>query len=301
MKLQVFHRTRHLYAGPVRDSFNETRLQPPDIEGQRRHSFILKVLPATRLTHYLDFYLNCVHIFELSEAHQELTVEATSVVTTTDLLALAEDVPLAPLSSMSACLRMERCYDFLQPSHYVISAPEVRDLAESCHGAGDAWILALELMHLVHRDFIYQTAATHVHSTMEEVLRLRRGVCQDFAHVLLALCRARQIPARYVSGYIYNGPAGLLQGAQASHAWVEVFLPERGWHGLDPTNDAQVDGRYVKVAVGRDYADVSPMKGTYRGPADRQLYVDVVVTRLDQEGGANAPNGTEATDLAVST
>ena len=114
-----------------------------------------------------------------------------------------------------------------------------------------------------------------------EVLKTRRGVCQDLAHVMIGFCRARRIPARYVSGYIYNGPAGQLKGAQATHAWVEIFLPEQGWRGLDPTNDTQVDGRYVKLAVGRDYADVSPIKGSFRGAHGREMHVDVTLTRLD--------------------
>lgn len=281
MKLQVFHRTRHLYAGSVRESFNETRLQPPDTEGQRRHSFILKVLPTSRLRHYLDFYLNCVHVFEVAEPHNELTVEATSIVTTSQPPVLPDHGQLAPLSSMDACLRMERCYDFLQPTHYVSLTSEVRHFAEEEKGESDAWRLALTLMGKVFREFSYESAATTVNTTVSEVMRLRRGVCQDFAHVMLGLCRARKIPARYVSGYFYNGPVGQLRGAQASHAWVEVFLLEHGWRGLDPTNNQLVDERYVKVAIGRDYADVSPLKGTYRGPVGKQLDVTVLVSLVD--------------------
>jgi transglutaminase-like putative cysteine protease len=116
---------------------------------------------------------------------------------------------------------------------------------------------------------------------MRDVLRTKRGVCQDFAHVMLGVCRSLKIPCRYVSGYLYNGPADRLRGAQASHAWVEVYLPELGWHGLDPTNNGQPDERYVKVAVGRDYADVAPLKGTYRGTGERKMTVDVLVTALD--------------------
>jgi transglutaminase-like putative cysteine protease len=123
---------------------------------------------------------------------------------------------------------------------------------------------------------------------MEEALRLRQGVCQDFAHVMIGLCRALKIPARYVSGYLYNGPADELKGSQATHAWVDVFLPGLGWRGLDPTNQQPVNGRYVKVAIGRDYADVSPFRGTYRGTANRRLSVDVLVTRLDAPEAAGS-------------
>ncbi|HEY9154836.1 MAG TPA: transglutaminase family protein [Opitutaceae bacterium] len=294
MKLHVFHRTRYLYDGPVYDSFNEARLQPPDTQGQRRQSFILKILPATKLTHYLDFYLNCVHVFELPEPHQELMVEATSIVSTADIAPLPEDAALAPLANMSDCARMDRCYDFLQPSHYIALTPEVEEFAVSAPENGDAWQLALAIMHQVYREISYHTASTTVHTTAAEVLKTRRGVCQDLAHVMIGFCRVRRIPARYVSGYIYNGPTGQLKGAQATHAWVEVFLPEHGWRGLDPTNDTQVDGRYVKLAVGRDYSDVSPIKGSFRGAHGRELRVDVLLTRLDGLSNSTGSDVVEA-------
>jgi transglutaminase-like putative cysteine protease len=116
---------------------------------------------------------------------------------------------------------------------------------------------------------------------MAEALRTQRGVCQDFAHVMIGVCRSLRIPTRYVSGYLYNGPADQLRGAQASHAWVEVFVPGLGWRGLDPTNGSQPDARYVKIGAGRDYADVSPLRGTYRGTPQRKMTVDVLVTALE--------------------
>jgi len=176
---------------------------------------------------------------------------------------------------------MDRCYDFLQPSHYVGLTPELDQIAVRAPDDGDAWQLALAIMHQVYREITYHTASTTVHTTAIEALRTRRGVCQDLAHVMIGFCRSRKIPARYVSGYIYNGPAGQLKGAQATHAWVEIFLPAHGWRGLDPTNDKQVDDCYVKLAVGRDYADVSPIKGSFRGAHGREMHVEVALTRLD--------------------
>ncbi len=287
MKLQVFHRTHFSYAVPVQDSFNEARLQPCDIAGQRRHSFLLKILPPTRLTHYLDFNLNCVHLFELSRPHTELTVEASSTVTTSNQPGLPEDARPAPLATIESCSRIDRCYDFLLGSTYVNASPEAWRLAlDITADETDAWQASLKVMRYIHREFRYDPATTHVHTTMREALELRRGVCQDFAHVMLGLCRALKIPARYVSGYLYNGPADQLKGAQASHAWVEVYIPGHGWRGLDPTNNQQVNGHYVKIGAGRDYADVPPLKGTYRGTAERRLKVDVLVTLLDANESA---------------
>jgi transglutaminase-like putative cysteine protease len=284
MKLSVFHRTHYRYAVPVQDSYNEARLQPSDTPGQQRHSFLLKVLPPTRLTHYMDFYQNCVHMFELARPHTELTVEASSVITTSNAPGLPEDAAVAPLAALNANGDAERCYDFLQPSAFVNSDPAAWRLAlDLTAGETDTWQAALKLMRWIHREFRYEPASTHVHTTMRESLEMRKGVCQDFAHVMLGLCRAIKLPARYVSGYLYNGPAEHLKGAQASHAWVEVWLPGRGWHGLDPTNNQQVNGHYIRIGAGRDYADVPPLKGTYRGTQERVMTVDVQVALLDAE------------------
>jgi len=283
MKLQVYHRTHYAYGAPVRESFNEARLQPSNADGQVCHRFDLKVTPPTRLSHYLDFQFNWVHLFDLTEPHPTLTVEATSVVSTTAAGLLPPEQVSTPLDQMEqACGRLERCHDFLQTSRFVEPSPAAwrlgLDLAE---GRTDAWQVAQAVMRHIHGTFAYTPAATHVHTHMRDVLRLKRGVCQDFAHVMLGVCRSLKIPCRYVSGYLYNGPADQLRGAQASHAWVEVFLPDFGWHGLDPTNNGQPDERYVKVAVGRDYSDVAPIKGTYRGTGERKMTVDVLVTALD--------------------
>lgn len=283
MKLHVLHRTRYRYGAPVQDSFNETRLQPISAGGQHCHSFVLKVLPTSRLSHYIDFNRNYVHLFEIGQPHSELTVEANAVVTTSDQPALAAAATPAPLDRLPEAARLDRCYDFLQSSTYVEVSAELWRLAiDATQGQTDIWQTAQAVMGYIHREFRYQPAVTHAHTHMRDVLQSRTGVCQDFAHVMLGLCRALKMPARYVSGYLYNGPADQLKGAQASHAWVEVYVLGHGWCGLDPTNNRVVDGHYVRVATGRDFADVSPVKGTYRGTTKRELSVDVLVTRLEE-------------------
>jgi transglutaminase-like putative cysteine protease len=278
VKLRVVHRTTYTYATPVKQSFNEVRLQPVGDGGQVCHSFLLKILPAARLSHYLDFFFNCVHFFEVADPHRELAIESTADVSTTSNC-LAEDALVAPLSRLAECAQMERCYDFLQSSAFVSLSPEVWRLAlDACEGQSDVWQSAVAIMRFVHSNFTYTPQVTTVNTHMLEVVEQRRGVCQDFAHVMLGLCRAVKIPARYVSGYLYNGPDGHLIGAQASHAWCEVFLPDVGWRALDPTNNQQVDERYVRVAVGRDYADITPVKGNYRGTPDKTMTVEVAVT-----------------------
>ena len=289
MKLHVFHRTRYTYASPVRESFNEVRLRPMSGPRQTCVAFDLRVAPEIRWSHYADYYFNSVHQFEVTDPHRELVVEASSVVVTPDAPELGRETVSAPLGELGPLGQAERCYDFLQPSTYVdVSAETARLAREASGGRTDAWQAALAIMEHINREFHYQPAATNSHTHMREVLLSGKGVCQDFAHVMLGFCRSLRLPARYVSGYLYNGPAEKLKGAQASHAWVEVYVPGRGWHGLDPTNRELVAGRYVKVAVGRDYADVPPVKGTYRGTGRRTMTVEVLVSLAEETAGVPA-------------
>lgn len=282
MRLQVFHRTHYRYGNLVCESFNEARLQPVDMPLQSVHSFDLKITPMVPFKCQRDFYQNNVHRFEIMGLHQELQVDAQSVVSTSTPDVPAAGADVYPLSEMHRCLVMDRCYDFLQPSEYIIPDEASRALAVSVlNGETDAWRACLRIMDFIHGSFQYQSQVTNAHTTMAEALELRCGVCQDFSNVMIGLCRGLQIPARYISGYLYNGPADQLRGAQASHAWVEVFIPGLGWIALDPTNAQAVGERHVKVALGRDYADVSPFKGTYRGTANRTLGVEVMLTRVE--------------------
>lgn len=296
MKLHVFHRTHFSYGQPVRDSLNEVRLQPVDTTIQKVESFALKIAPYAQPKHQLDFYRNHVHRFDVLTPHNTLEVEANSVVHTFAPPDPASGLSV-PLSSMGKCLDLADCYDFLQPSTYVsIDADVTQVAAQIIAGRADAWSAVVALLRFIDDEFRYQPAVTNVHTKMSEVLRLRQGVCQDFAHVVIGLCRALKIPARYVSGYLYNGPADQLKGAQASHAWLEVYLPGHDWIGIDPTNHMQTGERHVKIATGRDYADVSPIRGTYRGTSERTLRVDVLVTRPDEP-----PNQLQAQNQSMPT
>jgi transglutaminase-like putative cysteine protease len=282
MKLHVLHRTRYDYDTPVRESYNEARLQPVTAGDQVRHAFLLKTMSSTRFSHYRDFYFNCVHQFELSESHSQLIVESTATVTTADEPVLPDAATPAPLADIARVGQQEQCHDFLQSSTFVEVAPELWRLAlDATVGQTDTWQAARAIMRFINREFRYQAETTNVHTHMHDVLVQRAGVCQDFAHVMIGMCRAIGLPARYVSGYLYNGPAESLKGAQASHAWVDVFVPGIGWCGLDPTNNRTIDGHFIRVAIGRDYADVPPVRGTYRGTEKRRLSVEVAVTRFE--------------------
>jgi transglutaminase-like putative cysteine protease len=273
MKYDIYHRTRYDYASSVRDSFNDVRLQPMPIPEQTVESFLLKVLPAARLTHFKDLYSNWINHFEIPEPHSYLVIEAQSRVSTHSPAPLPAGENLCSFEKMRAAPNIERCFDYLQGSRFVELTPEAWKLAvDATMGVDDAWQAILALMKFVRGFLKYESNSTHVHTHMNELLRDQRGVCQDFAHLLIGLCRVLKIPARYVSGYLAT------EAASATHAWVEVFIPGHGWRGLDPTHDRQIGETYVKIGNGRDYADVPPISGNYRGTLERRMTVDVKIT-----------------------
>ncbi|MGA2244923.1 MAG: transglutaminase family protein [Verrucomicrobiota bacterium] len=276
MKFEILHRTIYVYASPVHDSFNEARLQPFSNPLQSVDYFLLKVLPAARLQHHHDFYSNTIHRFEIAEPHSTLQIESHLRVTTRPpAWPAGSDTPW-PLARIGEALREPRVFDFLQDSHYVELSPEVWRLAlDATAGVTDTWQACLALLRFLNENFKYESYSTSVHTHMRDVLQERRGVCQDFAHVMIGLCRALKIPALYVSGYLAT------EIASATHAWLEVLLPGIGWIGLDPTHNRPVDETYVKIAVGRDYADVPPVAGHYKGTKDRKLDVKVDIKRLE--------------------
>ncbi len=275
MKWEIIHRTHYAYAGQVRDSFNEARLQPFSDELQTVDHFLLKVLPAARLRHHHDFYSNTVHHFEIVEPHTTLLVESSLRVTIKPRPLLAETEAPWPLARIGEAARETRVFDFLQESRFVEMSPEFwRQAIDVTAGVTDTWQATLALMRWVHANLIYVPAATSAHTHSRDVLKDKRGVCQDFAHVMICLCRSLKIPALYVSGYLAT------ETASATHAWVEVLIPGIGWRPLDPTHNCQPGETYVKIAVGRDYADVAPIRGTYKGTTERTMDVSVRIERL---------------------
>jgi transglutaminase-like putative cysteine protease len=260
MRFSIVHRTEYQYATPVRESFNEVRLKPPSNEHQTVETFILRILPACRLRHYEDFYKNVIHHFDIPELHSQVLIEATMTVATRDN-SLPLDATPAPLTRLPECGRTERCFDYLMPSRYVDLDPETWRLAiDITSSQTDIWQASVAIMRYIYSNFRYTPASTHVHTHMRD---------------MLGLCRALKIPALYVSGYLAT------ETASASHAWVEVFIPDVGWRGLDPTHNCSPDGNYVKIAVGRDYSDVAPVSGNYRGTLERKMTVSVQIQRLD--------------------
>jgi transglutaminase-like putative cysteine protease len=275
MKYDILHRTRYAYSAPVRDSFNDVRLQPMPIPEQTVESFLLKVLPAARLTHFKDFYSNWVNHFEIIEPHSYLMIEAQSRVVTHPPAPLPAE-KLCSFDKMEEAPNIERCFDYLQASRFVELSPEAwKHALDATDGVDDAWLAVLALMKFAHGFLKYEPKSTHVHTHLNEVLKDRRGVCQDFAHLMLGLCRSLKIPARYVSGYLAT------ESASATHAWMEAFVPGHGWRALDPTHNCQLNETYVKIGHGRDYGDVPPVSGNYRGTLERKMEVEVRISPVE--------------------
>jgi transglutaminase-like putative cysteine protease len=272
MRWEIYHSTRYDYLSAVRDSVNNVCLQPMPIPEQTVELFILKVLPASQLTHSHDLFSNRISRFEIIEPHSYLLIEAQSRVTTHPPAPLPVADKLCSFAEIQTVPNIEPWFDFLQASRFVGLTPEAWKLAlDATQGLDDVWLAALALMDFVFGYLKYEPYSTHVHTPMAEVLRDRRGVCQDFAHLHIGLCRALKIPARYVSGYLAT------EKASATHAWMEVFIPGHGWRGLDPTHNRQIGETYVKIGHGRDYADVPPVSGNYLGTRERKMTVAVKI------------------------
>jgi transglutaminase-like putative cysteine protease len=286
MLISLLHRTTFTYAAKARDSFNEVRLRPVDDLSQACRSFELRTDPPSQPREYVDFYGNTVHYFDVVDSHAKLVVEALSEVETVPN-ALRKPVPRVPVSAFDDGADRELHAEFLTDSHYVPLDVEIwKEARDAINGGqGDVWGDVCALCRHVFRNFAYRPKSTGVGTTAADALRLRSGVCQDFAHVALGLCRCSGVPARYVSGYFIK-----LKGMpdesedEASHAWIEAFIPGYGWAAFDPTHDRPADDRYVKVASGRDYADIRPVSGTYRGGKTRSLLVEVRVRESEAAG-----------------
>jgi transglutaminase-like putative cysteine protease len=265
---------------PVTHSLNTLHLEPRRFPYQKTLSSLIRVIPATRLRRFADLFQNLTHHFELPDPHVKLEIESRIRVHNLPL-DISNASRAATLMDLDEPSVRERIWPYLQESNRVSKSPEVwRQAVDITCGLKAVYAQAEALMAWIHREFRYEPGSTGVKAHLEESFALKHGVCQDFTHVMLGLCRAVGVPARYASGYLYNGPKDSLVGAQASHAWCEVYLPGTGWIGFDPTNNTLADDRYVKIAVGRDYDDVAPVVGSYRGTAHCRLDVCVEVEKI---------------------
>jgi transglutaminase-like putative cysteine protease len=279
----IRHFTRYRYSRSVWESNMEVRMHPRSENTQRCFTFQLSVSPRARIFSYTDHIGNVVHHFDIPELHNHLTIIADALVDVDTPLELPEALGSNDWSELDRLIDREDYWDMLMPSHFARSSPELLALADELgieeRNGDDPLTLILKLNKELYGRFSYVKQSTSVDSPIEHALRLRQGVCQDFAHIMIALLRNIRIPCRYVSGYLHHDAAHEDRSAEgATHAWVEAFLPGLGWVGFDPTNNLLAGERHIRTAIGRDYADVPPTLGTLKGSAETELQVRVRVT-----------------------
>jgi len=292
VRYRIIHTTQYEYSDPVSLCHNVAHLRPRNLPGQVciRSGLRIDPAPAAR-DEYDDFFGNQTSYFAIQRSHRRLQVTAESEVEVLPQGSPLFFVPSPPWEQLRAESAMSAPADdgqallFTLESPLIPREPSLAGYAAPSFGSGRPVIEAVEdLMRRIYQDFAYDPHFSTVATPLQDVLRHRRGVCQDFAHLAIGCIRAVGLAARYVSGYLETQPPPgqpRLQGADATHAWFSVFVPEQGWWDFDPTNNQVPREQHVTTAVGRDFSDVTPLKGVLYGGGDHALEVAVDVERLD--------------------
>ena len=290
--LHVIHETRYRYGAQVDVAFHVAHLTPRSDAAQHLDAFELKITPQpSERSPLRDTFGNERTAFAIYSPHEELTVRAESRVRVHGRTAGVDPVASPAWELVRDALRytarapITAAAEFVYPSTFVPLHVELRDYAKSSFSADRPLLAAaIELMHRLHEDIAYSSGATEISTPVLEAFNAREGVCQDIAHMMIGAVRALGLPARYVSGYLLTQPAPgqpRLLGADASHAWVQVWTDPTGWVDLDPTNDQIADTGHVQLAIGRDYSDVVPLRGVIHGGGEHELEVAVSVVPFD--------------------
>ncbi len=280
-RFKIHHVTRYTYEAPVRDSANQIILYPLKDEYQEVLKHEIKVTGEPHVDIYKDYYGNQIGSFTTPQSHNELVIDSTiEVITKPRPLPENNNSREDQWNQLLQAGLQVNFLDYLKVEQFD-ALPEIISLLEKAQDqAISPWAAAQRLNEYVYEQFMYIKGITNVETTLNEIWKLKAGVCQDFAHMLSAMLRIIKIPARYVSGYVCPNKNGM-RGEGATHAWVEAFMPFTGWVGLDPTNNCLVNDLHVRLAVGRNFTDCSPVKGTYKGTSNQVLEVGVTVSYED--------------------
>ena len=279
----IRHFTSYRYNRSVWQSMMEVRMHPRSEGNQRCFVFQLSVNPRARIFGYTDSYGNLVHHFDLPSRHSQLTIISDALVNIEAQPSIPDFMEYQGWQELEELVEKKDYWDMLMPSHFARSSPELEQLAGEIgvteRKRRSPLAFLQDIASGVHRSFSYVKKSTAVNSPIEDALRSRQGVCQDFAHIMIALVRNARIPCRYVSGYLYHSTENAHPATDgATHAWVEALLPRLGWVGFDPTINQLASEQHIRTATGRDYADVPPTRGMMKGKAGTQLQVRVRVT-----------------------
>ena len=283
----VHHHTRYRYDSAVSESTMEVRMQPRTDRQQRCLNFLLEVWPHAQVLATYDCMQNAIHYFDIPRRHSELLLRAQALVLVQESDPLPESLEASAWKELEDVAATGQHWDWLTPSSFARPTALLADFAEEVGFGTDKDPLSslFDLNDRIHAAIEYMPKSTAVDSPIDAALENRRGVCQDFSHIMIALLRRAGIPARYISGYVSQDPEKKEEKdiSGASHAWVEAFLPQTGWIGFDPTNNQIVSDKHIRIAVGRDYADVPPTRGTYKGNARSELTVGVHIAETEDE------------------
>lgn len=279
----IRHHTRFRYSAPILESFMEVRMEPRSDANQHCQSFSITTDPQSRILRYQDYAGNAVNHFNVPGQHAQLVVKTEAVVEKRPFASLPSSLTSHAWQEIDALRLTGMYWDSLSSSHYVKNSAKLEAFAQEIglDRRMDPLTLLRWLNSVIYEKYDYVPNSTKVDSPIEEALTSREGVCQDFSHIMIALVRSVGIPCRYVSGYLYHQPDEDRSMEDASHAWVEAMLPDIGWIGFDPTNNLMADDRHICVGIGRDYADVPPTRGVFRGEVETELDVGVQVMCLD--------------------
>jgi transglutaminase-like putative cysteine protease len=280
----IRHLTRYRYSQPVSESIMETRMHPRSDSQQHCLTFSLSVSPRCRVFTYRDHFGNNVHHFDIPGEHNQLVIVAESVVEQQPMPEVPAFLSFDAWQALDVMVNSGDYREMILPSHFAVETPALLNLANSLGVTrrDDPLVLVQELNQRLFEYLEYVPRSTRVDSPIDDAITNRRGVCQDFAHTMIALLRLVRIPARYVSGYLYRSREDHDRSTpDASHAWIDVLMPHLGWVGFDPTNNLIAHQRHIRTAIGRDYADVPPTHGIFRGKTSSELYVAVHVEASD--------------------
>ncbi len=280
-RFNIHHVTKYTYQSLVRDSANQIILFPVKDEYQEVMKHELNISGDPNVEIHNDYYGNEVGVFMHAGSHRQLVVDSRMEVITKPRESPVDDKPIEEQwNQLRAMKQYLPVIDFLKLSP-LDALPEVMMITDGMLGDRVTPLQAAkELNEYVFNNFVYIKGITSVETTLNEIWKLKAGVCQDFAHILSAMLRVIHIPARYVSGYVCPNKNGM-RGEGATHAWVEAYIPFYGWLGLDPTNNCMVNDLHVRLAVGRNFTDCTPVKGSYKGTSDQILEVGVTVSYED--------------------
>lgn len=278
IRYHIEHLTSYYYQSPAKGCVMSVCLQPRQDERQKIINFSLDIQPVAEASDEIDFLGNCHHVFNIHRRHQQLRIAVCSDIELSVPPPLPDSLPADSWQTIEQQKNSFEHWHFTHPSELTSPSPCLQEfiIEQGIAKKDDPLTSVLALNELLYERFTYQPGSTSVSSTIDHILQSRRGVCQDYAHVMLAIVRGWGIPARYVSGYLWtSGDSKEQSPTTASHAWIECLLPEIGWVGFDPTNCTVNDDRHVRIAIGRDYRDVAPTRGVLQGGGKTELKVSV--------------------------